>query len=132
MTPSEKSIERFLTKVTRFFRRHTGDDFSVVVAVSGGPDSVALLRALVELRRRSMNLTSAAAQLVVAHMNHLQRGSESDADEHFVHRLCEELSQQNGVPLEFISKRIDVPATAALARANLEGTARRLQIGSRT
>jgi tRNA(Ile)-lysidine synthase len=125
--PSEKSIERFLTKVSRFFRRYPSTDCGVVVAVSGGPDSVALLRSLVELGRRSMKPISGAAPLVVAHMNHLLRGPESDADEYFVRQLCEELGQKNGVPLGFISKRVDVPATAARARANLEGTARRLR-----
>ena len=50
-----------------------------VVAVSGGPDSVALLRAL---------LQETAAPLVVAHLNHQLRGADSDADEAFVRGLA--------------------------------------------
>src|SRR5437588_12943971 len=46
-----------------------------VVAVSGGPDSVALLRALAGTVR---------GPLVVAHLNHGLRGAEGDADEAFV------------------------------------------------
>lgn len=56
----------------------------VVVAVSGGPDSVALLRAMLALRGGS-------AGLVVAHFNHQLRGAESDADEAFVRDLAERL-----------------------------------------
>ncbi len=57
-------------------------DVTVVVAISGGPDSVALLR----------GLTSAAGQgdgqLVAAHFNHGLRGEQSQADEAFVVELC--------------------------------------------
>jgi tRNA(Ile)-lysidine synthase len=127
LTPSEKRIDWFLTKVSRFFRRYPTDDSGLVLAVSGGPDSVALLRAVVKLCRRSVQPISHAAPLVVAHVNHLLRGSESDADERFVGQLCGELSEKYSVPLTYNSTRIDVPDTAARARANLEGTARRLR-----
>lgn len=56
----------------------------VLVAVSGGADSVALLRALV-------TLTESPQRLVVAHFNHRWRGAASDGDEHFVSQLCEDL-----------------------------------------
>ncbi len=55
---------------------------AVVVAVSGGCDSVALLRALVRLHDAS------PGRLVVAHFNHRWRGTESDEDEAFVRRLA--------------------------------------------
>jgi tRNA(Ile)-lysidine synthase len=54
--------------------------------VSGGPDSVALLRALVEL----------GGEPVVLHVDHGLRGEESRADAEFVRELCEKL----GVPCE--------------------------------
>src|SRR5205823_449166 len=50
----------------------------LVVAVSGGPDSVALARALIDARHPE------ATPLVLAHLNHRLRGPESDADEDFV------------------------------------------------
>src|SRR5947208_2528503 len=53
----------------------------MVVAVSGGPDSVALLRALAALG------PSITGPLVVAHLNHQLRGADSDADEAFVREL---------------------------------------------
>jgi len=58
----------------------------VAVAVSGGPDSVCLLHALVELAP-SLDLT-----LSVAHLNHQLRGAESDQDEEFVRVLAATLA----------------------------------------
>jgi tRNA(Ile)-lysidine synthase len=54
----------------------------VVVALSGGPDSTALLAALSAIAKE-MNLT-----LIVAHFNHGLRGKESDADERFSRQLA--------------------------------------------
>ncbi len=56
----------------------------VLVAVSGGADSVALLRAL-------RALTDSPQRLVVAHFNHGWRGTASDGDESFVSELGAEL-----------------------------------------
>lgn len=59
----------------------------VLVAVSGGADSVALLRALALLApRRKFGLT-----LAVAHVNHHLRGEQSDADSLFVQTLANQL-----------------------------------------
>ena len=60
-------------------------DLTVLVAVSGGPDSVALTRALAELRAANRS------RLVLAHFNHRLRGSESDADKAFVEDLARQL-----------------------------------------
>ena len=57
----------------------------VLVAVSGGADSVALLTSLCEIRDR-MELKISAI-----HVNHNLRGEESDRDERFVVSLCEKL-----------------------------------------
>jgi tRNA(Ile)-lysidine synthase len=56
----------------------------VGVAVSGGADSVALLRLLLELRNEL------GVVLAVVHFNHKLRGEESDADEAFVRELAAE------------------------------------------
>jgi tRNA(Ile)-lysidine synthase len=58
----------------------------VLVAVSGGADSVALLRGLLSL------CTQNQGRLAVAHFNHALRGSASDADERFVTHLAKRLS----------------------------------------
>ena len=57
-------------------------DVTVLVAVSGGADSVALLRGLAAVR------LAGPGRLVGAHFNHHLRGAESDADEQFVVELC--------------------------------------------
>lgn len=61
-------------------------DSSVLVAVSGGPDSVALLTALVELRE------TLGLRPVVGHVNHRLRDTESDADAEWVHQLATEFA----------------------------------------
>ncbi len=57
-------------------------DQPIVVGVSGGLDSMALLRALQLLALRHN------WQVVAAHFNHQLRGTESDADEQFVRETC--------------------------------------------
>ena len=60
-------------------------EVTVVLAVSGGADSVALLRAMHTLK------ISGPGRLTVAHFNHRLRGDESEADERFVTQLCRRL-----------------------------------------
>ncbi|MGA2370518.1 MAG: tRNA lysidine(34) synthetase TilS [Candidatus Korobacteraceae bacterium] len=73
-------------KVRRYIREQAllraGD--RVAAAVSGGADSVALLRVLLELR------AELGIVLTVAHFNHGLRGEQSDADEAFVAELARE------------------------------------------
>lgn len=84
----------------------------VLVAVSGGADSVALLRGL-SLVGSELGIT-----LRVAHLNHQLRGAESDADAMWV----EALSGQLGIPCHIGSESIrELPE---LAKLGLEGTAR--------
>jgi tRNA(Ile)-lysidine synthase len=98
----------------------------LLVAVSGGPDSVALLRAVIELNsERAVYLGSEA--IIVAHLNHRLRGSESDADECFVRDLVECLKTQTHAPLAFRCARLDVGARAVAEGSNLEDLARRLR-----
>jgi tRNA(Ile)-lysidine synthase len=107
-------------KVHRFLRRQDARPDGIVVAVSGGADSVALLRVLAALRPRS-----GASPLVIAHLNHLLRGPESDADEAFVRDLHASLTAEGITRLELCCERTDV---AAQARGdNLEGVARRIR-----
>jgi len=60
-------------------------DVTVLLAVSGGADSVALLRAMAALK------TGGEGRLAVAHFNHRLREDQSDADEAFVLDLCRRL-----------------------------------------
>jgi tRNA(Ile)-lysidine synthase len=122
-------IETFLAKVRRFLDRHRLDQADWVLAVSGGPDSVALLRAMVQLRRRALKERDdrPCSRLVVAHLNHMLRGAESEADERFVAELCNELGAREDVVLRFCSRQSDAASLAGSLRANLESTARAIR-----
>ena len=87
------------------------------VGVSGGADSVALLRLLMESRAELGAVVSAV------HFNHQLRGKASDGDERFVAELAEE----QGVTLHV--GRADVAGKAKRERANLEDAARRARYG---
>lgn len=83
----------------------------VVVAVSGGADSMALLDILA-------NLPGFGLRLVVAHLNHLLRGEESDADEVFVRNV----SVHYGFPCEVA--RVDILQSARQKKLCLEDAGR--------
>jgi tRNA(Ile)-lysidine synthase len=74
-------------KVLRFFRDNSlaGSVSRLVVAVSGGADSVCLLHILYNLRNELRT------DLHVAHLNHKLRGDESDGDARYVSGLAERL-----------------------------------------
>lgn len=87
----------------------------VAVAVSGGADSVALLRILKHIH------TKLGVTLCVAHFDHCLRGVESDEDAKFV----AELARKHG--LAFVFERADVAGEARRNGWNLEDAARRLR-----
>lgn len=88
----------------------------VLALVSGGADSVALLRLLA-----GGHLGDLAGRLSVLHVNHQLRGAQADEDESFVAGLCAGL----GVPCRLV--RYDVAAYAADERLNLEDAGRRVR-----
>jgi tRNA(Ile)-lysidine synthase len=69
---------------------------AVLVGVSGGPDSVALLHSLVTLQPKW------SLRLVIAHLNHELRGSTADQEAAFVGRLAAGL----GIPCEIGSRNV--------------------------
>jgi len=68
----------------------------VIVAVSGGPDSICLLHILNSIKAM-FNLT-----LYAAHLNHCLRGEEADKDEEYVKAFCKNIG------IECFSRRVDV------------------------
>ncbi|HXN72281.1 MAG TPA: tRNA lysidine(34) synthetase TilS [Candidatus Acidoferrales bacterium] len=85
------------------------------VAVSGGADSVALLRILEDLQ------SDLGIILSVVHVDHMLRGEVSTSDAQFV----ADLAHDSG--LEIVATREDVAAEAARHGWNLEDAARRLR-----
>ena len=85
----------------------------VVVALSGGADSVALLLVMQELDAEGAVILAGAA-----HLNHRLRGPEADADEAF----CAALAGRLGIG--FVSERLDVAALARAQKRSLEDAGR--------
>lgn len=87
-------IDKVIETIERNSMFNEGD--RVVVAVSGGPDSICLLHLLNSIKAR-FNI-----EICAAHVNHCLRGAEADADEEFVREFCEKLN------IDFYVKRVDV------------------------
>src|SRR5580658_4729183 len=104
-------FNKVLTTISRYNMLRPGD--RVVAAVSGGADSVFLMRVLAEIAPRL------GAKLAgVAHLNHKLRGQTSDQDERFV----AELAASQGVDFYRAEARVGE------ATGNLEQVARRARL----
>ena len=114
---SEKGQELYksATKAISDYNMNTLLRGGVIVGLSGGADSVALL--LVLLRYR----VDFDFNIKAVHINHSIRGAEADRDERFSKDLCTRL----GVPFE--SYKIDVPALASKLGVGLEEAAREVR-----
>lgn len=87
----------------------------ILVALSGGPDSVFLLNFL-NKRKKYFNI-----KLIAAHVNHLLRGERANQDALFCKRLCDAMN------IKFYSSEIDVKSFAKKNKASLEEGARILR-----
>lgn len=118
MTSSQKSLT-VEQMVTDFLGEHglTGQKKPLLVAVSGGPDSVCLLHVLYSLRKEL------GLKLHVVHLDHMLRGKESASDAQYVFDLCHKL----GVPVT-VEQR-DVRAHQKQHSLTLEEAAREVRYG---
>jgi tRNA(Ile)-lysidine synthase len=108
-------------KVRRFVARHSMLDGArrVLVAVSGGADSIALLDMLARLAEESRK--DSPFSLHVAHLDHCLRGQQSALDAEFVRALAESA----GLPLTVESA--DVRGEAQASRRGIEEVAREIR-----
>src|SRR5271156_1021143 len=111
--PVDLLADRVLAHIRREELLRAGD--RVGVAVSGGIDSVALLRVLIELRRELGIVVS------VVHFNHKLRGAESEVDQEFVAGLAREHG------LEFYCGSGDAGQLAADEHCGVDAAARALR-----
>ena len=104
-------------RVLHFIREHhlLSGQHQLLVAVSGGQDSVCLLHILVRLQEELK------LKLHVAHLNHQLRGADSEADAQYV----SDLTRQLGIPSTV--ERRDVKAHQAQQRISLEEAAREVR-----
>lgn len=114
----QKNARDELAERLRDYGRRRGwwqEGRAILVAVSGGPDSMALLHLLVRLGREL------SFPVAAAHVNHRFRGAEADAEAELVRRTAAEW----GVPC--VVGDIDVPAHLARTGGNAQEVARRLR-----
>ena len=109
--------DKILKTIQKYELINDGD--KIVVAVSGGPDSICLLNILKNIQKEKSILTTSkktytnpSFEIIVAHVNHMIR-KEASEDEQYVKNYCE----KNGIV--FFSKSIDVEK---LAHNNKIGT----------
>jgi tRNA(Ile)-lysidine synthase len=105
-------VEKVARTIERYGMVCPGD--RVLIGISGGPDSVALVHALLEFGRRE------SIELGLAHLNHQLR-EDAGSDEAF----CRELARQMG--LRFTSERVDVVGEARRHGNSIEEQARILR-----
>ncbi len=91
MSDFEKTV---LTTIEKYNMLEKGA--TVIVALSGGADSVSLLNALISIKEKySLNIKA-------AHVNHNLRGAEAERDENFVRKICAEKN------VELFVKSVDI------------------------
>lgn len=108
--PPKTFEDKLLAAVERYKMLSPGD--RVLVAVSGGQDSLSLLHCLHRLRGRL------GIELGAAHLHHGMRGKQADADVGFLRELCEALG------VGFTTQTVDVPDLAAQQGTSIEEAGR--------
>ncbi len=110
----------FEKKLADFIRANglLGSAEKVVLAVSGGADSIALMYAMHALKAENFF----NAELLCAHINHQLRGAEADLDQEFV------VAQAARLKLSVMTRRSDVRGFARLHKLSIETAARRLRM----
>jgi len=112
-----KPLSHLATRIAETIREqqlfNPGD--TLIIGLSGGADSCALLDLLA-------TLPAFPLRLIAAHLNHSLRGPDSDADEQF----CRDLAARYRIPFE--SHRVDVKSVADKKSLNLEDAGRRARI----
>jgi Predicted ATPase of the PP-loop superfamily implicated in cell cycle control len=106
-------LDKVLSTISRFKMLQKGD--SVLIAISGGPDSVFLAEALDQIKA-SFNL-----KLYCFHLDHKTRNGDSSKDAAFVKNFCSEHG------LKFFTLEMDVKKWCRQRRLSFQDGARRLR-----
>jgi len=113
-------LPEFEKKVADFVRANdlAGSAKRLLLAVSGGADSTALLHVMHALRAEKVF----TAELLCAHMNHQLRAGDADLDQEFV------LAQAAKLKLPVTTRRLDVRGHSRRNKLSIETAARELRI----
>lgn len=109
----KKVDEKIIRFIEEFKLINKGD--KILVALSGGPDSIFLLNFLLKYRQK-YNIT-----VGVMHVNHMIRGKTADNDERFCRELCSQLK------IKYHSVKRNVPSIAKREKISIEEAARNLR-----
>ena len=113
MSRNEKTFKQeVLDTITKYNLIKSGD--KIVLGVSGGPDSIAMLNILNELKQK-LNFS-----IVVCHINHGLRKN-AIRDEKFVEEFCKKIN------VEFFVLHADINKTAKEEKKGLEETGRKIR-----
>jgi tRNA(Ile)-lysidine synthase len=115
-------LSEFERKIAGFVKANElfGPAERILLAVSGGADSTALLYVMQRLVDEGILNT----ELLCAHINHQLRGYEADLDEQFV------IAQAGRLSLPITTKRVDVCEFARQNKLSIETSARKLRLES--
>ncbi|WP_100011860.1 tRNA lysidine(34) synthetase TilS [Lentibacillus sediminis] len=104
-------------QVTKFIKKHQllNPGSTVLVGVSGGPDSMALLHFLAQARE-TWNL-----KLIVLSADHQLRGEESIADQRYIKHMCEQWN------IQFIGAALNVPKYKQAHKLGTQAAARAMR-----
>ncbi|MBW8040044.1 MAG: tRNA lysidine(34) synthetase TilS [Planctomycetes bacterium] len=107
-------------KVADFIKANSlfGSADRILLAVSGGADSTALLHAIRTLKNRNI----VSADVLCAHLNHQLRPADAQLDEDFV------IEQARALKFAIVAKRLDVRSFARKNKLSIETAARKLRI----
>jgi len=109
-----KSIEQKVIKFVDHFKLILKGE-KILIALSGGPDSVFTLFFFNKFSRRF------GISLAAAHLNHLLRGKQADKDEEFCKKICSDLG------IEFFSEKYNVDEFAQQNKISIEEAARKVR-----
>ena len=114
ISPLIKDIEQ---KVIRFIDENNliNKNDRILVAFSGGPDSVFLLQFFNKFKRRFK------IEIGALHVNHRLRGKDADKDDEFCEKICRELR------IEYFSVKKNVKSFAARRKISLEEAGREIR-----
>ena len=117
-----KMLLEFEKKVAGFIKANGlfGSADKILLAVSGGADSTALMYAMCAIKAENV----LSSDILCVHINHQLRGSESDGDEAFV------IAQADKLNLAVTTRRLDVRGFARKNKLSIETAARKLRIES--
>ena len=105
--------QKVIQTIKKYKFINSGD--KIILGVSGGPDSIAMLDILRQL------MSELKFDIFVVHINHNIRGKDADEDEKYVKKYCQKYN------IKFFAKKIDVPTIAKNEKIGTEEAGRKVR-----